>query len=465
MSLIFKELCAQQEADGVQSWIHPSGALALLVEHSAPVRAEFFALQGVLEQKSPGAPDELRSYWNWLFDVAPWLSTASAVGVFVCDGDAIAWRTHGSIRLLRLPLHFRNARACAMPSGGKVQTSVEHLYLAISGAVSGDKLLQSPPELDDQSYAPLQASIANAAGAAAWRAFVFPAEAHLGFVNPKWRANPFVGFQESRPWERLGLRFLADELDALEDFRGFRIIGGQHFIKRLDQLRQGQGHQRGHRPPRKDERSPASRLLDGMIATPYGVLLLELKHFAGRVELEPQNENSRMWHTRANGVRERHPNPVANLEFALRDLATFDFGIDVDLKGKLGGLVLFTYPTCQVTCIEPSGRAQGIPYDCGKVLIGTPVTAAEQIRWFAKAVRAQHLTAEMLERIARRFGPEGAGHPKRAQRAQPESWTKLGRFLVSSEPIADESTSYCQVFPARAEGRERRLWAKRYRLT
>jgi hypothetical protein len=468
MALFFKELTStrgeQPSAQTAAVWIHPSGQLAILVDHGrAPAagQPDLAALDDRLGGRASDALGDLAALSNELAEVPP-LAGARDVALLFCDGRHVAWQIRGDARVLAaegLSTQFRTTGVQA--TAGTATLTGGEFFLAVSGGVGAEALAPRLKNVQPADYGQLRRAVDATSTAGDWRALLFPAEAVSSFINPAWPENPFVGVSESQPHERLGLYRLADALMQEPDFTGFRIIGGRHFALGVKR-----------------------RFLDGLLASPWGVFLFELKHDYGRVRLEMQTRNEGMITSHPDGCEIRRvTNPVFKAEEALGLFKDDDIGVRLDPNLRKGALLLFTNPSCQVNCVDGRGTAYGLPFTCGNVLINRPATAAEQIRLFTQKISRSGsqppLTRAVIDRIVDRLGGPAASSPPvpapgpsrnpAAAKASPKAPVppalRVRRFRIEQQPIEEESTPRYDVLRVEVDDKDRTLWAKRYPLT
>lgn len=455
VAVFFKELSARKpvvSSGHTGVWIHASGQVAVLLDYGADITPLLVELDQRLGQQPNLGVGHLPATWDALTAMSA-AGTVRGVALLFCDGHQVTWRTRGTVNVVAAAgLAARHRQVGVRPAEGTVSLEGGEFFLATSAAVAAPALAPNLRGIDQVSYENLQQALDQAAGRKDWRALLFPAEAISTFINPAWPYNPFAGSPESGAHERLGWRRLADALFAEPDFSGFRIIGGNYFAK---------GGQ--------------SRFLDGLLASPWGVFLLELKDNFGRVRLAMQTRNDGMIAYHPNGSEmKRFVNPVFKIEEALR-LAQKDFiGVRLEPNLRKGGILLFTNPDGQVNCIDPSGRSFGIPYISGNVLIGSPTTVAEQIRKFAPLVGLRGtpplVSPAQIKQIETYLGgdtvPREATKPAGKGPQKPKAPAlRIRRFLIDDQPLPGESNPRYDTLTVAVDGKERHLWAKRYRLT
>lgn len=441
MALFFKEHRTRSPDERLQCWISQDGCVAALVRFSRGVDRAAFV--GILDEvRSEVDPLKVSDTLDMVQYAAAEVDECESICALVIDGEHVYWVTKGEVILVSVS--GRETEVVAETQGKRALAPGEY-FLLLQGAIEPRQVARIALGLEQESATFLQQSLDETSPGRPWQALVFPVESTSTWRDPQWPYDPFVGFQESQPHERLGLRLLADALFKRKDFSGFRIVGGHHVA-----LLRG------------------SRLLDGILVSPWGVHLLELKHVAGEITLEPQNRNTGMRILKGGGVR-TDTNPVFKIEEALRQtLASLDLGSAVPPFLRRG-ILLFTHPRAHVRCLDPSGKPTSIPQTVGNVMIATPTSIAAEIVGQIGGTAGGRVTnnvaapieREALNRIVHRLG-KSAEVP--AATRSSSAVRQFGRFLVDHVPIEAESNEHITVFPARIEGKSNALWAKRFPL-
>lgn len=271
-----------------------------------------------------------------------------------------------------------------------------------------------------------------------WSIVVFPVQLRSDFKKESWPYDPFVGAQEEREHEKRGLAAIADALFAHPDFTGFKIVGSSAIA-----------------------RANSTRLVDGYLISPWGIVLLELKDHSVAVELKLSSNRMRVrgpeqWHD--------EKNPVDNVSEALRAFANWDVGIDIDACLRRIAAVVFTHPQVQVNCITQEGEEKSLPLQQGDVLISTPATLGQQlkdyVRGFIGKRKPAPISIEQIEQVVASFrGENGAAAEASGQKR------RVDNYSMDAEPIAAESTSYYQVFQGHSIARGTPVWIKRFALS
>lgn len=450
MSLIFKEFRGAQKAYEISCcWISQQGHRAIVgmnLKNTGQVADYSFDADLIQALET----SEHQESVHWLSFSAELLGSKFDSFATLCVEDGRAyWRMKGKCSLIgiedRRPEVINNA------SGSKDLRPGEYFLLTL-GEINASKLKKLAPRIEQETSTKVEESLQEIAGEAAWHSIIFPMESTLSFENPDWPENPFVGFQESGNHEKLGLRLLADALFDDGSFAGFRIVGGHHFVSAF-----------------------GSRLLDGILLCPWGVFLIELKHHRGVIHLEVQNRNSGM-RIQNSGPERFETNPVFKIEEALREgLKDLDVGISLNHKLKGFGLLVFTNPNVRVNCVLPDSSVKSIPHNCGKVIVATPETIAQQLKHFVQSLIAKdtaipkgshgaapisrHQILQMAERLSGKYIGHLSANSEKPREKQ------IGRFVIQMEAILSESTADFETFPAKIEGKPMSLWVKRYDLT
>lgn len=269
-----------------------------------------------------------------------------------------------------------------------------------------------------------------------WSMVVFPIEQSFSFEKNSWPYNPFVGPQEDREHEKRGLAQLADALFADEDFSGFRIVGGTRFA-----------------------RSQSSRLLDGILVSPWGVVCLELKDHDCQVQL-PLTGRKQM--IICNGKNHHaESNPVEKLTEALRPFAEFDLGCNMDRRLRNIGTVVFTHPRAQVVCLSHDGAEKSLPVRSAEVIVSTPTSFPRELKLFVKSFIGNRnkppFDKHQIDTICKKLTEAPS-----SSHGDAGGMRKIDRYLFQEKPNEEESTSYYQVFDGTFANRDRKIWVKKF---
>ncbi|GAA4888438.1 protein kinase domain-containing protein [Ferrimonas pelagia] len=268
-----------------------------------------------------------------------------------------------------------------------------------------------------------------------WSALLFPmGEAH-SFIRDEWPYNPFVGPQEERMHERRGLAELATELFKYEQFNGFRILSC---------------------PPILSDN--ASRLFDGLIIYPFGVLPVELKDHHGDIKIEmATSQRNSMWVANDRGEH-CFSNPVHKLRESIRRFGDHPAFKGLDPMLKNAGLVVFTSPYAKVQCGYQGQLTPAPFYQAGEVMVAHTEHLGQMLLGFCKGRFGKKLKHRLDESEINRIvsqlidiAPASGGDR-----------IVIGDYQCSQTPIASESTDYYQIYDAWED--EHHLWAKRFMI-
>ena len=459
--LIFKEFLPQGRATGARAdrvWIHPNGRTVVLLDGISGCADPVGAVESCLDYLAQVEPichtqspaQLLHDLHQHLSDQPGKMAVAACVR-YEADGQAhCAWV--GNPRLYLFTENSTNSvlgeplnqptqalgmegdiapltATCSIPDGA--------VCLLFSDGLSHRALLQKQSAiLAAHCNQEWQTIGEESAVDDDWSLVVFPIEQTFSFVKNSWPYNPFVGSQEDYEHEKRGLAQLADALFAEDDFAGFRIVGGTRFV-----------------------RANSSRLLDGVLVCPWGVICLELKDHNCHVELP--------LHGRQNMVvsddRTHHSesNPVAQVSEALRSFSSYDLGCDLQGVLRKIGAVVFCHPEARVVCHAHDGAKLALPLTSAEVMVVTPDTFAGQLRSFVRQFVGKRahppLTQNQIDTICAKLAD-----PPVPEMVDASGQRKIDRFLIPQQPNAAESTSYYQVYDGTFNNRDKKVWVKKF---
>ncbi len=268
-----------------------------------------------------------------------------------------------------------------------------------------------------------------------WSALVFPMSETQSFVNQHWPYNPFVGPQEDRLHERRGLSQIATELFKQPIFDGFRIVSC---------------------PPILSENS--SRLFDGLLIYPFGVIPLELKDHHGAITID-MGTNKRNSLLVDNDIGRRFfANPATKLREALRRFGDLPQLKPLMPELKNTGLVVFTSANVDVTCLF-EGQSTPSPFmQAGEVLVSTSAQLSDVLLKFCRARFGKKTKPRLTESEINQLVKDLTLLPTQ----QLQDVITVGDYEVELAPIDAESTDYFTVYSARLFNEK--VWAKCFEL-
>jgi hypothetical protein len=255
------------------------------------------------------------------------------------------------------------------------------------------------------------------------------------YVENSWPYNPFVGPQEDRLHERRGLAEIATELFKQKAFEGFRIVSC---------------------PPILSENS--SRLFDGLLVYPFGVIPLELKDHHGAITIDMGTNKRNSLLVDNDLGRNYLPNPATKLREALRR-----FGDLPQLKGlppelKNAGLVIFTSHNANVECLY-DGQSTPSPFmQAGEVLVSKSEQLSDLLFSFCRSRFGKKLKTRLSDSEINQLVKELTTLPTEMV----EEVMTVGDYDVELKPIDEESTDYFTVYSASLFSEQ--VWAKCFSL-
>ncbi|MDF4710972.1 protein kinase family protein [Vibrio parahaemolyticus] len=268
-----------------------------------------------------------------------------------------------------------------------------------------------------------------------WSALIFPMSSSQSFTDHNWSYNPFVGPQEERFHERRGLAEIATELFKQKVFDGFRIVSC---------------------PPILSENS--SRLFDGLLVYPFGVIPLELKDHHGSITIDMGTNKRNSLLVDNDMGRSFLSNPATKLREALKR-----FGDLPQLKAlppelKNTGLVIFTSHNANVECLY-DGQSTPSPFmKAGEVLVSKSEQLSDLLFTFCRS--------RFGKKPKRRLTDSEINHlVKDLTTLQSETFQDVitvGDYDVELKPVDDESTDYFTVYNASLF--KEQVWAKCFNL-
>ena len=272
-----------------------------------------------------------------------------------------------------------------------------------------------------------------------WCFVVFPIEQRFSFARSDWPYNPFVEPQEDYEHEKRGLANIASELFRHREFDGFQIVGGITFPN-----------------------ANATRRLDGVLVSPLGIVLLELKDHVGDIRLPLSNRQPMQ--VSKDGEYRKESNPVYKVIEVMPTFERFNLGADIDLPLRKIGAVVFTHPLAVVNCLLSEGTVQALPVKSGDIFIVTPKQLAGQLKSFVRKIKGKHnrrpLEGKIERIVSALLAPSATALPEMS----------AGRVLtngyrISEQALEIESTGYYQIYRGQNPANELSVWIKEYKLS
>lgn len=464
-NLIFKAFQSSDEgttnpsADRV--WIHPRGDVAVIIDGVSGTGAGVRAAENCIEFLDEYSDLALNNAESLMRDLHDYLQSDNLQAV----AGVVRWRDKtfeliwsGNLQLYTIdtlrqristliPAETQPLHALGMAGPPQFQTATfevrpDSFYLFATDGIDFHTL-RANVHMPSASLPSLQwAKLArSAARESDWTLLTFPVETQYSFAHTGWPYDPFIGPQEDRDHERRGLAKIADAMFKESDFEGFYIAGGYRLFT-----------------------ENAMRRIDGVLVSPWGVVLLELKDHRGVITLDPTNRNCGLV-KQVDGHESIETNPVNKLDEGLIAFKNCNLGAAIDTRLRNIGAVVFTHPQAQVTCFHPNKPRTMLPTRQGNILIVSPATLPDQLRRFVQCAMGKHASAPLSPAKCRQIA-QSLTRQARPPRSDTGAHKTIGRYTFRDEQLdPTESTSYYQMYKGHDTRLDRLVWLKRFQLS
>lgn len=275
-----------------------------------------------------------------------------------------------------------------------------------------------------------------------WCFCVFPFEKQLSYENYTWPYFPFLGRQEDYEHEKDGLSKIANVLFEDADFDGFKILGGADISVKSK-----------------------FRKMDGILISPYGVVLLELKDWRGKITLPIEGSRSLMY-ADDNGERKSDTSPIVKINEAMNDFARWSIFSNIQLQDKNIGAVIFTNDQSSINCTDSLGNIVDNIYKSGNILISKTNNFAEILKRYWKEDisngKKYKLSQEQINEICNNYLIPA----KNIENPQIKILLKGGKYQFSLLDLDDNlSTDYYKLYKGYDTRKNSLVWIKEYELT
>jgi serine/threonine-protein kinase len=455
MGIFFKEFTSEHKRPGQKVWIHVSGNMAAILDASRHINGDelMTKLTSSWDTKECLSAHEALNIVRDLLGNDP---DSMNVSIFQRESDHVIIASIGSLYIVQLA-----GSASIQPVIERLELKPSEYFIVSTDPVSNIESIRSRTFESARTEAELNSIGRQLATSNDWSMLAFPFEASLSYINPSWKYNPFAGSQEERDHEKRGLARIADSLFKDDSFDGFRIVGGQFF-----------------------QHSRYSSMPDGILISPWGLFILELKDHLGSILIPENSQNTQMTISPHGKPPRWEKNPIAQLMGSLRtNFQKFDWGISLPHRSRAYGLLVFTNPNAKVHTEDHKSKQYELPRDLGDVIVCTPATIATAIKDKMQRLASQPSAStkhqsNFASQLAAATGKPMAtishedieaivAHLTR-QTPSGASTTALrqhGRFTFDSHAIESESNNYYKVYPGNIQGKDRKIWVKEYPLT
>lgn len=459
---------AFQSSDGQAStpsadrvWIHPRGDAAVMIGGIAGTGMAVRAAESCIEILNTYPELVINDAGGLLLDLHDYLQRdhlQAVVGI-------VRWRDHdfellwsGNIQLYgidtlkqrvstlisveTLPVH-----ALGRVGSPRFQTAVfemkpDSLYLLATGGIDFHTL-RAKVNIGSANLPNLQwGKLASAAARESdWTLLTFSVEMRFSFVHSSWPYNPFIGPFENTELEKRGLARIASALFNEPDFLGFFVVGGYRFFKENVMHR-----------------------FDGVLVSPWGVVLLDLKDHCGTFTLNLTDRNNELIKV-IGGHESMETNPVKKLNEGLAAFKQCNLGISVDTPLRNIAAVVFTHPLAQVTYFHTNNQRTTPPTHQGNILIASPEALANQLRQFVQSMIGKNTGALLSEKKCLKIAQSLTSQARPSPSAYP-SHQAVGRYtLIEEQSDPAESTRYYRMYKGHDSHLNRTVWLKRFPLS
>lgn len=264
-----------------------------------------------------------------------------------------------------------------------------------------------------------------------WCFVIFPFGSNANFETPDINNlpyDPFVGEQEWRKHEQTGLIKLAAELFKDSDFYGFKILGNIRF-----------------------EQKNSFRDLDGLLVSPFGIVLLELKDYEGDIFIDRQNGKDKVV-AQTNKRTKTDKSPIETLHEALKNIDQIDYLRSIDLQRKNIGACIFTHSNCTLK----------IPSKTGNILCAKPQDFPSLLKaYWQKDLNIKNKKARISQEAINEIVKAYKGVKK-----QPRVQTQIIKGSHSSYELGQKDTKLSNqiysLYKAKDIDKNKFVWIKEY---
>ncbi len=451
MELQFKDVSGKDNV-GDFTWIHQSGRQALIADmvSGSDVHKGLDLLSSWLTVNQTNELFNAEQVIAELHELFKANNVQSTLGIITQQQMCFEFHFVGNIRLYRVEKQVEQIKHIGSEIhplsvvGSEYSPNIQHTllttdhlskFIVTSDGLDSLQMHALALTSDALNSGQLRQKLLPAVCDQDWSALVFPMANAQSYVCNCWPYNPFVGPQEDRFHERRGLSEIATELFKQPMFEGFRIVSC---------------------PPILSENS--SRLFDGLLVYPFGVIPLELKDHHGAITIDMGTNKRNSLLVENDLGRSYLSNPATKLRESLRQ-----FGDLPQLKGltpelKNTGLVIFTSHHVEVKCVF-DGQSTPTPFmQAGEVMVAKSEQLSELLFQFCRTRFGKKLKKRLTDSEINQLVKDLTTLP--TQPAQ--GAITVGDYELELAPIQAESTDYFTVYNAHLFNEQ--VWAKCFDL-
>lgn len=275
-----------------------------------------------------------------------------------------------------------------------------------------------------------------------WSFCIFPFEKTLSYENYEWPYFPFIGPQEEYEHEKDGLAKIANALFSDPDFNGFKILGGAEIAVKN-----------------------SFRKLDGILVSPFGIVLLELKDWYGDIEV-PIEGRGRPMRANFEGSIHTDTSPIVKINEAMDDFTSWSIFKDIELQEKRIGAIIFTQKNSKIQCVDGAGNPLECMYKSGNILISNVEHFPQALKQYWKndisKGKKYRLSHEKIESICDSYLSNELSHSIDASNIS----IKNGKYSFNPKDKDENlSTEYYSLYKGIDTRKNKPVWIKEYELT
>lgn len=275
-----------------------------------------------------------------------------------------------------------------------------------------------------------------------WSFCIFPFEKTLSYENYEWPYFPFVGVQEEYEHEKDGLAKIANILFSDPSFNGFKILGAPSI-------------------PIKNK----FRKFDGVLVSPYGIVLLELKDWFGKISVPITPGQSKIVGISTELTKEER-SPIDKMNESMDIYSDWAILKDIELQEKRIGAIIFTHKNSKIKCVDGFGNTLNNIYKSGNILISNIESFPKNLKQYWKKDiskgKRYKLSSEQIESICEIYLSNKIDRIFNISNIS----IKNGKYSFNPNHKDENlSTEYYTLYKGIDTRKHKPVWIKEYELT
>ena len=273
-----------------------------------------------------------------------------------------------------------------------------------------------------------------------WSLCTFPYEKQFSYENIEWPYFPFMGKQEDYEHEKSGLSKLADRLFEDKSFDGFKIVSGPEIIC-----------------------GNSFRKFDGILVSPYGVVLLELKDWRGEIFIPFDGANMS---ANDNGERISETSPIKKINKVMDDFTAFSAFNGLHLPTIRMAAIIFTNSLSTIKCIDNSGNKITSGCKAGYILISSVKNFSTDLKRYWKNNISMGKKGKFSNEKINTICNELLSCASNLDSSNSNDQVLKNRYKFSSDSLdTNLSTEYYKLFNGIDKRKNKPVLIKEYELT